>query len=184
MQDYHQLRVWERAHAFAIAIRRAADHFPPGYSELRSQIIRAAESIPSNLVEGCGAATRREFARFVDISIKSSAEVQYRLELARDHSLLAPERWQELTGEVIEIRKMLHGFSKEAARGECTSAAPEAWCGALIRDCVGVRRRQLAGVQFAGVQFAGVQFAGVQFTGPQFAAPAPRCRAVALGAAD
>ena len=113
MQDYHQLHVWERAHAFAIAVRRTADQFPPGYSELRSQIIRAAESIPSNLVEGCGAATRREFARFVDISIKSSAEVQYRLELARDHSLLAPERWEELTAEVIEIRKMLHGFRKK-----------------------------------------------------------------------
>ncbi|HUQ83194.1 MAG TPA: four helix bundle protein [Gemmatimonadaceae bacterium] len=113
MQDYHQLHVWERAHAFAVEIRRVAGQFPPSFSELRSQIIRAGESIPSNLVEGCGAATRREFARFVDISIKSTAEVQYRLELARDHSLLVPETWEELTSEVVQIRKMLHGLRKK-----------------------------------------------------------------------
>ena len=113
MQDYHQLHVWKRAHAFAIEIRRTADQFPPGFSELRSQLTRAAESIPSNLVEGCGAATRREFARFVDISIKSTAEVQYRLELARDHAILVAELWERLTAEVIEIRKMLHGFRKK-----------------------------------------------------------------------
>lgn len=43
-------------------------------------MIRAAESITTNIVEGCGAATRREFARFLDISIKSTSELEYQLQ--------------------------------------------------------------------------------------------------------
>ena len=113
MQDYHNLLVWQRGHAFVLEVRKVADGFPPGYSNLRNQIIRASESITFNIVEGCGAATRAEFARFVDISIKSTNEVQYQLELARDYRILDPELWEKLTSEIIEIRKMAHGFLKK-----------------------------------------------------------------------
>ena len=81
MQDYHKLHVWERAHAFVLEVRKTADAFPSGFANIRNQIISATESITFNLVEGCGAATRSEFARYVDISIKSTHEVQYQLEL-------------------------------------------------------------------------------------------------------
>jgi four helix bundle protein len=37
----------------------------------RSQITRSSESIPTNIVEGCFAAIQNEFARYLDISIKS-----------------------------------------------------------------------------------------------------------------
>jgi four helix bundle protein len=112
MQDYHKLRVWERAHKFAVEIRRAANDFPPGFSEIRTQLVRAAESIPTNLVEGCGAATPKEFARFVDISIKSSSEVEYELELAHDHHLIDDETFAKWLKEIVEIRKMLYGLRK------------------------------------------------------------------------
>jgi four helix bundle protein len=42
---------------------------------VRSQLTRAADSIASNIVEGCGAATDKEFARFLDVSIKSDNEL-------------------------------------------------------------------------------------------------------------
>ena len=40
-----------------------------GFAHLRSQLTGAAASMPANIVEGCGAATNKEFARFLDISI-------------------------------------------------------------------------------------------------------------------
>jgi four helix bundle protein len=43
-------------------------------------MLRAAESIPFNIVEGCGAHTRKDFARFLDISIKSSLELEAQLQ--------------------------------------------------------------------------------------------------------
>jgi four helix bundle protein len=83
-----------------------------GYSELKSQITRAADSIASNIVEGCAAASRQEFTRFLDISIKSASEVDYRFQLARDLGVLRHDVWKSLAREVIEIRKMLSGLRR------------------------------------------------------------------------
>ena len=119
MQDFRELRVWGRAHSFALDVGRAARAFPrTGYSELKSQIIRAADSIVSNIVEGAGAATRKEFARFLDISIKSASEVDYRLELARDNGVLPYRVWKQLALEVVEIRKMLFALRRAILRAD------------------------------------------------------------------
>jgi four helix bundle protein len=111
MQDHRHLRVWEKAHALAIDVRRAVALFPrTGYGALKSQIVSAAESIVFNIVEGCGSASQAEFARFLDISIKSSSELEGELELARDYGILPPRYWEALTAEVIGIRRMLCGL--------------------------------------------------------------------------
>jgi len=95
-----------------------------GYAELKSQIVRAAESIPANIVEGCGAATRKEFARFLDISIKSTSEVEYRLQLAKDNGVLGPSLADSLTREVVEIRRMVCGLRRAVLNAD-RSGAPE-----------------------------------------------------------
>jgi four helix bundle protein len=108
MQDFRQLLVWKRAHAFALDVRRLAERLPRrGYADLKAQVTRASQSIVDNIVEGCGAASRPEFARFLDISIKSTSEVDYQLEFARDLGVLPHGVWKPLAREVIEIRKML-----------------------------------------------------------------------------
>jgi S23 ribosomal protein. len=113
MQDFRQLLVWKRAHAFALNIRRATQAMPrTGYTDLKSQMTRAAQSIVDNIVEGCGAASRLEFARYVDISIKSTSEVDYQLELARDLGVMSHDVWKPLAKEVIELRKMLSALRR------------------------------------------------------------------------
>ena len=62
------------------------------------------------IVEGAEAATKREFARYLDMSIKSTTEVEEELELSRDYGILESRRWTELTAEGVEIRKMLCGL--------------------------------------------------------------------------
>ena len=118
VQDFTKLKVWERAHAHAINVRRATRVIPRiGYASLKSQIIRSAESIPFNIVEGCGAESPREFARFLDISIKSSSELEYQLLLARDNGVLHARQWRELTRETVEIRRMLCGLRRRVLEG-------------------------------------------------------------------
>ena len=108
MQDFRRLRVWKRAHELLLAIKEVARSLPKSVSsDSKSQLIRAADSIVANIVEGCGAASRREFARYLDISIKSATEVDYRLQLARDEGNLRYEVWQPLSEQVIEVRKMV-----------------------------------------------------------------------------
>ena len=113
MQDFRQQLVWKRAHAFALTVRRAVQDMPrTGYADLKSQITRAAQSIVDNIVEGCGAASRIEFARYLDISIKSTSEVDYQLELARDLGVMSHDVWKPLAKEVIELRKMLSALRR------------------------------------------------------------------------
>jgi four helix bundle protein len=63
-------------------------------------------------MEGAGAATAKEFARFLDMSIKSANEVEGHLLKARDLDLFSPEEWQTFTTEVIEIRKMTYSYRR------------------------------------------------------------------------
>ena len=77
---------------------------------LRTQISNAAESIPFNIVEGCGSSTQKELARFLDISIKSTSELEYQLRLAADYKIIGPTHAQALSAETIEVRKMLFGL--------------------------------------------------------------------------
>ena len=52
------------------------------------------------------------FARFLDISIKSTTETEYNVLTARDLGFLSEELFRELTAEVIEIRRMIYGFRR------------------------------------------------------------------------
>jgi four helix bundle protein len=120
MQSFRDLIVWQRAHGFALDVRRATRSFPRrGYTSLKGQMVSAAESVAFNIVEGCAATTRKEFARFLEISIKSTTELEYQLQLATDYGVLPQHIWRSLTIETIEIRRMLCGLRRavlEAAR--------------------------------------------------------------------
>jgi four helix bundle protein len=75
-------------------------------------MVRAAESIACNIVEGCGSTSRKDFARFLDISIKSSCELEYQLQLAADYGLLTRRDWRSLSSEAVEVRRVLCGFRR------------------------------------------------------------------------
>lgn len=111
MQNFRHIRVWKRSHALVLNVNRVLHEFPRHkHAQLKSQLTRAAESIPYNIVEGCGAMSNKEFARYLNISIKSSMELEYQFQLARDYGVMSKLAWQVLTDEVVEIRKMLCGY--------------------------------------------------------------------------
>ncbi len=117
MQDHRKLRVWRHAHDLALAIRDASNSFPrTGYASLRSQTTRAAESIVFNIVEGCGTTSQRDFARFLDMSIRSSLELEAQLELARDYEIIDGRRWSTMTTQTIGVRRMLWGLRAKVIR--------------------------------------------------------------------
>jgi len=114
MQDHRKLRVWTKAHAHILNVRRATHRFPrTGYASLKSQMTRATESIAFNIVEGCGSSSQKELARFLDISIKSASELEYQLVLARDYGVLAESEWKALSGVTIDVRRMLCGLRRK-----------------------------------------------------------------------
>jgi four helix bundle protein len=80
------------------------------FASLRAQLTRAADSVATNIVEGAGAASAREFARDLDISVKSAAEAEYHLMSAKDRGALSEERWLRLSVEAVSIRRMTYVY--------------------------------------------------------------------------
>jgi four helix bundle protein len=109
--DYRKLYVWQKAHSLtlemfafsAILTRQRA-------WELRGQLLRAAISIPSNIAEGSGRGSDRDFRRFLRHSLGSANEVEYDLLLARDLGFLPAGDFERMAGRIAEVRRMLSGL--------------------------------------------------------------------------
>ncbi len=108
MQDFHTLKVWEKAHQLTLDVYRATAVFPKEETYgLTSQIRRASSSIPANIAEGCGRGGNAEFKQFLQIAMGSAGELEYHLLLARDLHYLTTADYDRLIASVIEVKKML-----------------------------------------------------------------------------
>ena len=113
MQDFRNLNVWKNSHALTLGIYKATKPFPKQEMfGLTSQIQRAAVSIPANIAEGCGKATDADFARYVQIAMGSSSELEYLLLLAHDLNYLPDNAYSSLNTSLVQVRKMLNALLK------------------------------------------------------------------------
>ena len=117
MQDYKKLRVWHAAVRLGLKVvdalpERTARRVPG----LRSQAIRAAMSVHSNLVEGCGRATRAELLRYVEISIGSLKECEAHVFFARGAKVIPEGTHRFLQSDLIVVRRMLVSFQNTLQR--------------------------------------------------------------------
>lgn len=119
MSDFKKLVVWQKAHALALEARRAATGMRgTEHLNLRSQLTRAAMSIPANIVEGRSQESRREFARYLRIAVNSASELEYHLITGRDIGAISKPEFLSLLNQLVEVRKMLHGLINYARRPE------------------------------------------------------------------
>jgi four helix bundle protein len=126
MGDFRKLHVWQKAHAMALGAENVAGRIRgTRHSFLRNQIVRAAMSVPANIVEGSRQQSPREFSRFVRIALNSATEVEYHLLAARDLRIIPNADSVALTDQVIEVRKMLYGLLRYlASRSNAKTAGP------------------------------------------------------------
>ena len=108
MQNYKDLKVWDKAHKFTLKVYEASKLFPKDelYS-LTNQLRRAASSIPANVAEGCGKNTQSELAHYLNIALGSANESEYFLILSKDLNYLSEEDFTELYNSINEIKAML-----------------------------------------------------------------------------
>jgi four helix bundle protein len=111
MQDYRNLKVWQKAHALTLRAYAVSAHLtdPPAWP-LRDQLLRALISVPSNIAEGAGRRSNADFRRFLFHSLGSLNEVEYDLLLARDLGFLAVAEHTPLSEQLEEVRRMLSGL--------------------------------------------------------------------------
>jgi four helix bundle protein len=113
MKDFRKLSVWEKSHKLAISIYQVTNDFPK--TELygiTSQLRRAITSIPTNIAEGCGRGSDRDFAKFIQIAIASACESEYLILLSNDLGFMKEGEFERLTTDICEIKKMLTSLVK------------------------------------------------------------------------
>jgi len=136
VSDFKKLHVWQKAHALSLCVDRASKGIRGvRYASLRSQIFRAATSIPANIAEGRRQESERDFGRFLKYALNSASELEYHLILARDTKVISEEAYVSLVGQTIRVRKMLYALLKrlstptEPAPSENSIARPKPTAG-------------------------------------------------------
>ncbi|RRN77736.1 four helix bundle protein [Pseudoxanthomonas sp. SGD-10] len=113
MNNLKELKIWNRAMELAVQVYKATETFPAEEKfGLTSQSRRAAVSIPSNIAEGAGRNSVKEFNNFLGIANGSSYELQTQLIIANKLDLLNDETLEPILTNIDELQKMTYGFQQ------------------------------------------------------------------------
>lgn len=114
MRDLRKYVVWEHSHRLVLELYRLTKDFPTEEKfGLISQIRRAVVSVPTNICEGCGKVSEKDFARFLGISFGSCQEVEYLTLLAKDLGFLNTDAYTSVQSEITSIKKQLYYLIKK-----------------------------------------------------------------------
>ncbi len=114
MHNFKELYIWKRSVDLAVDVYNITRSFPieEKYG-LNSQITRSAVSIPSNIAEGAGRNTDKDFNKFLGIALGSSFELETQLIIAHKIGILEDERFDLISNETVEVQKMINGFKNK-----------------------------------------------------------------------
>src|SRR5258705_5192316 len=125
VSDFKKLHVWQKPHALSLCVDRVCKKIRGArYASLRSQLFRAATSIPANIAEGRRQETEKDFARFLRYALNSSSELEDHLILAHDTKAISEENFRSVVTQTIRVRKMLHALLKVLSGTHRTPRAP------------------------------------------------------------
>ena len=111
MNKFKDLKVWQKSVDVAVKVYEATNDFPDsGKFGLTSQIPRSAISISSNIAEGAGRNSSKEFKQFLSYAYGSTCELETQLIISKELTLLPMQVYQNLNNLIIEIQKMLYAL--------------------------------------------------------------------------
>jgi four helix bundle protein len=114
MHNYKNLKILQNSHLLVKQVYELSLLLPQKEQYgLVSQIQRTVVSITTNIAEGSGSGSDKDFARFLDIAIASSFELETELLLAFDLNYLNEDQAQPVLLQIQEIQKMIHGFKEK-----------------------------------------------------------------------
>lgn len=106
MKSHNDLKVYQESMDLVVQIYNITKNFPDSEKfGLFSQIRRSVISIPSNISEGAARETKKEFKRFLYISLGSAAELETQLEISKRLNFI--EDTKELMDKIFYIKRML-----------------------------------------------------------------------------
>ena len=117
MKNYRDLIVWLKAHKNVLQIYKLTKTFPKEEQfGITSQIRRAATSVPTNIAEGCGKFTQKDFANFLQNALGSCQEMEYLTFLSSELRYLNEDEFENLIKEINEVKAMLISLIKKVRK--------------------------------------------------------------------
>jgi len=110
---FEDLIVWQKSMVLAEEIYRVTKHgeFSKDWG-LKNQVQRAAVSIPSNISEGYGRFSKKDFRHFLAIANGSANELRTQIQLATNIGYVDKDEAGRLVERCVEVSKMLKAFRK------------------------------------------------------------------------
>lgn len=111
MNNLKELKIWNKSIELAVEVYKATADFPVDERfGLTSQSRRAAVSVSSNIAEGAGRNSSKEFNNFLGVANGSPYELQTQLIIANKLDFLSIETLDPLLAQIDELQKMTYGF--------------------------------------------------------------------------
>jgi len=107
MHKYKELKLWQKSIDLVTTVYNLTRNFPPVEKfGLVSQLNRSAVSIPSNIAEGAGRNSDKEFIQFLAFAQGSSYELETQLIISKNLEYITIEDLTSLTDQIVELQKM------------------------------------------------------------------------------
>ena len=112
MHQFKELKVWQKSVELATEVYSSTNNFPSEEKfGITSQIRRSVVSISSNIAEGAGRKTKKEFKLFLNYAYSSCYELETQLIISKNLGFLNPDLLPVLSESINEIQKMIYSLS-------------------------------------------------------------------------
>ena len=113
MRDFKNYDVWIDGMRLVNSIYTIVDKFPKNEQfSITSQMTRSAISIPSNIAEGAGRSSGKEFARFLEYSLGSAYELETQILISEKRNYISNDESVEIQEVLISLQKRIIGLRK------------------------------------------------------------------------
>ena len=115
--NYRDLAVWQKAMDLVEAVYEQTERLPNHEMfGLRSQLRRSAVSVPSNIAEGQGRRSRREFCKFLKIARGSLCEMETQILIAERLKYVPAGVAAQIIAKCAEVGRLLNGLIRSLRR--------------------------------------------------------------------
>lgn len=118
INSYKELIVWQKSIKLVQEVFLLTSKFPKSeIYGLVSQMRRAAVSIPSNIAEGYGRRSHKEYVQFYAIAYGSSLELETQLIITKNLGFTNEKEFNDITNLLTEVIKMLYVLTYREKKG-------------------------------------------------------------------
>lgn len=111
MHNFRELKIWQRSMELGEAVYKILSAFPGEEKYgLVQQIKRCVVSIPSNISEGAGRSSNKQFRYFLEIAMGSCNEMMTQMDLSRRLGFVESKLSERIMDEIFQVYKMILAF--------------------------------------------------------------------------